>query len=177
MSYVTQSDRSGDHSWSGRRRMPPLLAVGALTAADLLVKAMVSAELAIGQVINLGVLTIRLTYNAGVAFSLGANLPTWTITTITGVIIAGLIWYLVTRVQKRTPLFRTGGILLLGGAIGNFIDRLDGHGVVDYLQTGWFPTFNLADLFIVTGVTVLVSDTLSFRKVREVVARYETINT
>lgn len=47
-------------------------------------------------------------------------------------------------------------MLLLGGALGNFIDRLDGRGVVDYLHTGWFPTFNLADAFVTIGVALLI---------------------
>ena len=51
---------------------------------------------------------------------------------------------------------RGGAVLLLGGALGNFVDRLGGAGVVDYLHTGWFPTFNFADVFVVTGAAVLV---------------------
>lgn len=34
-------------------------------------------------------------------------------------------------------------------------DRLDGQGVVDYLHSGWFPTFNLADVFVTTGIALL----------------------
>ena len=47
-----------------------------------------------------------------------------------------------------------------GGAVGNFLDRLDGGGVVDYLHTGWFPTFNLADVFVTTGAGLLILGTL-----------------
>ena len=43
---------------------------------------------------------------------------------------------------------------------GNFLDRLDGDGVVDYLHTGWFPTFNLADVFVTTGVVALLVGTM-----------------
>ncbi|TFB48150.1 hypothetical protein E3O23_13990 [Cryobacterium tagatosivorans] len=50
--------------------------------------------------------------------------------------------------------------LLLGGAAGNFIDRIDGHGVVDYMHTGWFATFNLADVFVTTGVAVRILGTI-----------------
>lgn len=54
-----------------------------------------------------------------------------------------------------TRLSRAGTALLLGGASGNLTDRLDGQGVVDYLHSGWFPTFNLADVFVTTGIALL----------------------
>jgi signal peptidase II len=67
-----------------------------------------------------------------------------------------LTWYTVSTAPSVTGLSRAGAALLLGGAAGNFIDRLDGQGVVDYLHSGWFPTFNLADVFVTTGVALLV---------------------
>ena len=57
-------------------------------------------------------------------------------------------------------LSRAGATVLLGGALGNFIDRLDGRGVVDYLHTGWFATFNLADVFVTAGVVLYALGTL-----------------
>ena len=45
--------------------------------------------------------------------------------------------------------------LTAGGALGNVIDRIQGGSVVDMLHTGWWPTFNLADVFICIGVAVL----------------------
>lgn len=42
--------------------------------------------------------------------------------------------------------------MMLGGGTGNLIDRLDGRGVVDYLHSGWFPTFNLSDVFVTVRV-------------------------
>ena len=77
-----------------------------------------------------------------------------------GLIITALIWYAVSTAPAMTGLSRAGAALLLGGAAGNFIDRLDGRGVVDYLHSGWFPTFNLADVFVTTGVALYVLGTL-----------------
>ena len=46
---------------------------------------------------------------------------------------------------------------MLGGAVANVIDRAADGLVTDYLHTGWFPTFNLADVFVVTGAAALVA--------------------
>ncbi|GAA3287719.1 signal peptidase II [Arthrobacter citreus] len=144
------------------RRLRTVLLVWAafLAAADLAVKTAAEALLTGGTVIDLGVVNFRLLYNPGVAFSLGAALPDWVIIAVTGMIIAGMTWYVLTSAPTMTWLSRAGAGMLLGGATGNFIDRLDGRGVVDYLHTGWFPTFNLADVFVTTGVAVFILGTL-----------------
>lgn len=134
-----------------------LLAVALLLAgADLFIKARAEAGLSRGEVIEVPLLTIKLLYNTGVAFSLGSALPTAVIVAGTGVIIAALLIWLAVSAPKMSRTALTGGTLVAGGAIGNFIDRLDGRGVVDYLHSGWFPTFNLADVFVTVGTVVLV---------------------
>ncbi|CCQ46048.1 signal peptidase II [Pseudarthrobacter siccitolerans] len=137
-----------------------LLVAAVLAAADLVVKAVAEALLSTGVTTDLGPINIRLLYNRGVAFSLGADLAPWVVIAATGLIIAALIWYTVTTAPAMPGLSRAGAAMLLGGATGNFIDRLDGQGVVDYLHSGWFPTFNLADVFVTTGVALLVLGTI-----------------
>lgn len=127
-----------------------------LAGADLIIKAQAEANLSGGEVIEAPLLTIKLLYNTGVAFSLGASLPTAVVVAGTGVIVAALLSWLTVSAPKMSATSFTGGILVAGGALGNFIDRLDGRGVVDYLHSGWFPTFNLADVFVTVGVAVLV---------------------
>ncbi|KUM37479.1 signal peptidase II [Arthrobacter sp. EPSL27] len=143
-----------------RSRTVLLLVAAVLAAADLVVKAVAEALLSTGTTTDLGPINIRLLYNRGVAFSLGADLAPWIVIAATGLIIAALIWYTVSSAPSMTGLSRAGASLLLGGAVGNFIDRLDGQGVVDYLHSGWFPTFNLADVFVTTGVALLVLGTV-----------------
>lgn len=143
-----------------RFRTVLLLWAVVLAAADLLAKALAEALLSTGATVDLGPINIRLLYNRGVAFSLGADLAPWVVIAATGLIIAALILYTVASAPSMTGLSRAGSALLLGGAVGNFIDRLDGRGVVDYLHSGWFPTFNLADVFVTTGVTLLVLGTI-----------------
>jgi len=131
-----------------------------LVAADLAIKALAEAVLSTGATTDLGLINIRLLYNPGVAFSLGADLPSWVVIAATGLIITALVWYALKTAPAMTTLSRAGAALLLGGALGNFIDRLDGRGVVDYLHSGWFPTFNLADAFVTIGVGLYVLGTL-----------------
>lgn len=137
-----------------------LLGAAVLVAADLGIKVLAEVLLTMGETTNLGPLSIRLLYNPGVAFSAGANLPAWVIITVTGLIIVALTWYAVSSAPSMGRISRTGATLLLGGAVGNFIDRLDGRGVVDYLHTGWFATFNLADVFVTAGVVLYALGTL-----------------
>ncbi|HRO93963.1 signal peptidase II [Citricoccus sp.] len=143
-----------------RARISLLLTALVLAAVDLVVKAAAVAGLSGGKTVELGPVNLRLYYNSGVAFSLGAALPSWVIITGTGLITAGLIWYLWSSVPTLTALSRAGGAVVLGGALGNFLDRLDGAGVVDYLHTSWFPTFNLADVFVTTGIIALLLGTM-----------------
>lgn len=147
------------------RRLVLIIAVAIIAAGvDLTVKAVVSTQMASGQVLDWGLVSIQLVYNPGVAFSLGATLPSWVIAALTGTIIVALGGYLITRAHKLSVVSTAGGGLLLGGALGNFIDRLDGRGVVDYLHTGWFATFNLADVFVTVGVTALALGMLLAQK-------------
>jgi len=138
------------------RRLGLIIGAASLAAGvDLTVKAVVSTQLASGTVLDWGLVSIRLVYNPGVAFSLGSALPSWVISALTGTIIIALGGYLIARSRRLSAVSSAGGALLLGGALGNFIDRLDGRGVVDYLHTGWFATFNLADVFVTVGVATL----------------------
>ncbi|MCK9871401.1 signal peptidase II [Nocardiopsis dassonvillei] len=128
-----------------------------LTAADLALKALAEHRLTGGPGPHLlGLLELRLTYNPGVAFSLGATLPARVIVALTGLITAALAAYAWHAVPTAPLLGRVGLAAMLGGALANLIDRsLDGV-VTDYLHSGWWPTFNLADAFIVCGAVLLV---------------------
>jgi len=115
-------------------------------------------------------------HNSGAAFSLLANAGGWQRWFFTGigVIAAGFIVYLL-RAHANQRLFCFALALILGGAIGNVIDRvLYGH-VIDFLDFHWdwlaplffeghFPAFNIADSAISVGTLCLIIDEL--RRVR-----------
>lgn len=136
-----------------------LVFAAVFAAIDLVTKSRMEDLLLDGQVVELGIVNLQLGYNTGVAFSLGDALPPWVIVGFTGIITALLGWYLWHQASARCPRLQLAGLtLILGGALGNLIDRADGAGVVDYFHTGWFPTFNLADVLITLGAaTVAVS--------------------
>lgn len=104
---------------------------------------------------------LTLGYNTGVAFGIFSNGGPWPLI-ITGIVIAGLmIWFWTALRQHQFPPLAGVAIgLLLGGAIGNFIDRLPDGRVTDFLDFGLgtarWPTFNLADSFILIGLGLLM---------------------
>ena len=144
------------------RRTKILLLVGAavLAAADLGIKALAEALFSNGATVDLGLVNLRLLYNTGVAFSLGADLAPWLVIAATAAIVLGMTWYAASTAPAMPALSRAGAAMVLGGGTGNLVDRLDGKGVVDYLHSGWFPTFNLADAFVTVGLGLYIVGTL-----------------
>jgi signal peptidase II len=111
---------------------------------------------------------LTLGYNTGVAFGLFANNGTFPLI-VTGVIIFGLVIWLV--LASRRDEFPAATHLplgmILGGAVANFADRLLDDRVTDFLDFGLgaarWPTFNLADSFIVVGAALLLWTILSIK--------------
>ncbi|MDQ7053267.1 MAG: signal peptidase II [candidate division KSB1 bacterium] len=110
--------------------------------------------------------TIRLQYveNPGVAFSIGAHWPEdvrwWLFNVGQGVFLLILAAHLVRNLSLQTSQF-LGFVLILGGGIGNFTDRVlrDGR-VIDFLNIGIgnlrTAIFNVADIAITTGLILLI---------------------
>jgi signal peptidase II len=93
------------------------------------------------------------TRNTGVAFGLldGAG---WIVTAVTLVALAALLVFFAFNQGRRYAWIPTG--LLVGGAVGNMIDRLGGDGVTDFVKLPAWPAFNVADVCITVGVVALV---------------------
>ncbi len=112
-----------------------------------------------------GFFNLVLAYNKGAAFSFLADQGGWQRWFFTGIAALAVIFivYLLRR-NASQRLFCTGLALILGGAIGNLIDRvLYGH-VIDFLDfhvSGWhWPAFNVADTAIVVGAALFILDEL-----------------
>jgi len=101
----------------------------------------------------IGPVTLQLSYNTGVAFSLGQSLGGLIILII--IVIMLLVFYILKHATKGLPLIAGG--LVLGGALGNLGDRLfrSKGAVVDFIKVGFWPIFNLADASIVIGAALL----------------------
>ncbi|NJO82583.1 MAG: signal peptidase II [Blastochloris sp.] len=70
-------------------------------------------------------------------------------------ISAGAVYAYVTRLPNQQVSVQISMGLILGGAIGNVIDRVRLGYVVDFIQVGWWPIFNIADSSITIGATLL----------------------
>jgi signal peptidase II len=115
-----------------------------------------------GQVVTSFFNLVR-AHNSGAAFSFLAGAGGWQRWFFTALALAATVFIVVLlRRQGRELLLSLALSLILGGALGNAIDRLwHGH-VVDFLQFHWagwaFPSFNIADSAITLGAVLLIVD-------------------
>lgn len=103
-------------------------------------------------------LQLNLSYNTGMAFSQGQGLGP-----VIGVVALGVIVALVLNLKHRTSRLTSVAVgLVVGGALGNVIDRIFRSpgffrgAVVDFVDFQWFPIFNVADTAITIGGGLLV---------------------
>src|SRR5262245_7591120 len=136
----------------------------AIVAADQLTKWAVLANFALGERVELtGFFNLVLVYNKGAAFSMFADADGWQTPLLAAFAIAAIciVGYLIAR-HAQKGLFCAGLALILGGAVGNLIDRLRFGQVVDFLDfhaMGWhWPAFNVADSAICVGAALLILD-------------------
>lgn len=145
------------------------LAVSAgVIVLDQLTKFWITAVFQLGD--KLAVLpsfNLVLAYNTGAAFSLLADAGGWQRVFFSVVAIAAsvVIVHLLRR-NPNQPLFSLALSLILGGALGNLVDRITLGHVIDFIQVYWrdhyWPAFNVADSAITVGALLLIWD--SFRK-------------
>lgn len=134
----------------GARRRVVLVATAAV-GLDIASKVWATAALA-DHSMRIGSITLRLVHNHGVVFGIGAYLPAAAIIVLTVSIAAGVAaaaW----RGAIRPPL---AAGLIVGGAVANVTDRLTAGSVIDFISIGRWPVFNLADVFLIAGVVVLI---------------------
>lgn len=144
-----------------RKRLRLLLSIaGVVLALDIVTKVLAVRLLVPGQPVSIigDTVTWTLVRNSGAAFSMATGY-TWVLTLVATGVVIGIIW-----MGRRlvSPWWALGLGMILGGALGNLIDRffrspgpLRGH-VVDFLSVGWWPVFNVADPAVVGGAILLV---------------------
>lgn len=98
-------------------------------------------------------LTLVYERNTGVAFSFLAGTGAL-VYVVTAIALVALIAFLLMRPSRRLLWLPTG--MLVGGAIGNVIDRLARGSVIDFIKLPHWPAFNVADTCITVGVIILV---------------------
>ena len=152
------------------RRLGSLLLILAVVALDQLTKAIVVERIALHDYIPVfdGLLSLSHVRNHGAAFGLLSdwNVPyqSWLLSAMSLAALSAITAYFL-RLPQRAWLPRLSLSLVLGGAVGNVIDRLRLGYVVDFVHVYFrdyqWPDFNVADSAITIGVALLVIDILS----------------
>jgi signal peptidase II len=145
------------------------LVVLVIVVADQVTKALVRQSMELHESIPIvpDLLALTRVHNTGAAFGMlnAFEFPgkTLVLTAVATIALGGVAWYAAT-VPMSDRLARTGVACILGGAIGNLIDRATAGYVLDFVDASWrgwhFWAFNVADAAISVGVVFMVLDLL-----------------
>lgn len=114
-----------------------------------------------------GLLSLDYTENTGAAFSMMEG-GRWIFVAVTLVVCAAIVFAMF-RYRGQSFFFRAASALIVGGGIGNVIDRVQQAHVVDYIHVSFFPAiFNFADCCVVIGVIFFVIHILFFTEKSDV---------
>lgn len=136
-----------------------LVIVGVLTV-DQLTKYIVQSNMIEGQsmpVIN-GIFHLTYVRNPGAAFGIFPDRTSFFILVTLLVILMVVIFY--RQIPREKLLMRIALGLMVGGALGNLLDRLRLGKVVDFFDFQVWPVFNIADMAVVVGVGILILELL-----------------
>lgn len=139
-----------------------LALAGAVIALDQLTKALVMAAFRLGEGVALtGFFNLVFVFNSGAAFSFLADAGGWQKWFFVVLALGVSAWLTaMLRQSAGDRLLASALTLILGGALGNVIDRLRFDAVVDFLDFHWagwhFPAFNVADSAITVGVALML---------------------
>jgi signal peptidase II len=129
-----------------------------VVAVDHLTKWLALRELTVRDIHVLGSLRLHLVFNRGTAFGLGSKLAPLIALGAVGIVV-GLLGF-GRGLRGTVPTVAVAAVV--GGAVGNLLDRLLRHGsgflggpVVDFVDLQWWPVFNVADMAITVGAVVL----------------------
>lgn len=142
--------------------------VTVLVFIDQFSKSLIVSTIDLNQSITVikGFFNITYVRNYGAGFSIMQNATT-TFYIITPICLI-LFIYLLIKTKKKDYLSKTALLLMIGGTIGNFLDRIINVYVVDFLDFiifGWdFPVFNFADICLTIGVSIYIISLLKESK-------------
>lgn len=140
-----------------------------IVVSDQITKALVRRVLELHEsiVVIPDLLALTRVHNTGAAFGMfnAMEFPgkTVALTAVAALALAGVAWY-ATSIPLSERLARFGVAAILGGAIGNLIDRATAGYVLDFVDASWqgwhFWAFNVADAAITVGVVLMILDLL-----------------
>jgi signal peptidase II len=130
------------------------LVLALVVILDQVTKALVRSGIEVGEEDSiLPAVTLVHVRNTGVAFGAFAG-GGIVVVVLVALALSALLYYFVTHIDKPLIWLPTG--MLLGGSIGNIIDRLRDGAVTDFVKLPAWPAFNVADMSITFGVLVLL---------------------
>ena len=142
-----------------------LLISAVIVLLDQVSKAWALRDLADGRIIQvIWTMQFNLTFNRGMAFSRGTGIGP--IIGVIGLVVVVLLLLSLRRADNALTRVATG--LIIGGAVGNILDRLfRGSGwmrgaVVDFIDFQWWPVFNIADMAIMIGAATMMVAMLKY---------------
>ena len=140
--------------------MPYVWIVLSSLFVDQVSKWFVRDYMELGESVQISGNIFRLTYihNPGAAF--GFNLGSPLLHTVLSILALGVLIFVFANLSENEMLRRCALCLVLGGALGNIVDRIYLGEVVDFFDVGWgelrWPIFNFADAFVTIGVFILI---------------------
>ena len=138
------------------------LAAAVTVALDQATKALAISRLEQGPLPLLGgMIQLKLTRNAGFAFGLAT--PSWVAIAVSVIVCVVVLLYVARGGAAHPP---TRGLvlgLIVGGAVGNLVDRLRTGAVIDFVDLRVWPVFNVADIAITVGVGLLMIEIIRRR--------------
>ncbi|MEK6560732.1 MAG: signal peptidase II, partial [Nitrospirota bacterium] len=149
---------------------------GGVTILDQLSKLAVQRMLTLHNPVEIipGFFNLTYIFNPGAAFGLFGNITeTLRLTILIGVsvIAFAILFYMYIKIKDRDNLILIPIAMIIGGAVGNLIDRVRFQMVVDFLDFYWgrfhWPAFNIADSAITVGTIILVV-TILFTEKRQI---------
>jgi signal peptidase II len=153
----------GERSEAPARNRVAFVGLAALVVAlDQLTKQWALVALDDGPIDLVGSLRLKLAFNDSAAFSIGGGRTTQI--AVIGLVVVVVLVRMGLRAERR--LWAMGLGVVLGGALGNLVDRVarDGSGVlggkvVDFIDLQWWPVFNVADVSLWVGIGLLFLST------------------
>lgn len=161
-----------------RGRMPELWLSALIVVLDQLTKALIRSKLALHDSINVvpGMLDITHVRNTGAAFGMLNDMQfrykagVMVLIAIAALVAVGMY---ATTLPRGQRVARLGLALILGGAVGNLIDRAMAGYVIDFVDVYWrgihFWAFNVADSAITVGVVLMLLDVLGVGRAPETI--------
>jgi signal peptidase II len=158
---------------------PIVVLIGVTALVDQLSKALALSKLALGEPVAIVPgFNLTLGFNEGASFGMLSSVMTGKpllMAALTGAVTVILV---VIAFRARSPLERAGFSLIVGGGLGNIIDRVRHGAVTDFLDLYWrdwhWPSFNAADIAISVGVLCIVAASLSVGTPRSQVRKIDS---